>query len=116
MYLYKIGYDRWSANYLVDELGQIYGKDTLIPIAQGAKTLSIPLQNMKSDFKNQNIVYNDNQLLKWCLLNLMVEQDSNGNYNTTKNRNDKLRDDSAMALLDALTVYYNDIENYQNLI
>lgn len=116
LYLYKIGYDRWSANYLVDELGQIYGKDTLIPIAQGAKTLSIPLQNMKSDFKNQNIVYNDNQLLKWCLLNLMVEQDSNGNYNTTKNRNDKLRDDSAMALLDALTVYYNDIENYQNLI
>ena len=72
-----------------DDLVNYFGKNVLVPVRQGAKTLSLPLQNLKVDFQNKNIVYDDNQLLKWCLCNLMVTQDSNGNYNTTKNRNDK---------------------------
>lgn len=115
-YMYKVGYDAWSAGYLVDDLVAYFGKNVLVPVRQGAKTLSLPLQNLKVDFQNKNIVYDDNQLLKWCLCNLMVTQDSNGNYNTIKNRNDKIRDDAAMALLDAYTVYQTELENYNNII
>ena len=113
---YRIGYDRYSAAPLVQDLTATFGAPVMIPVAQGAKTLSIPLQSMKTELQNKNINFNNNQLLRWCLSNLMVIQDSNGNLNTVKNRNSSIRDDAAMALLDALTVYYDTMGEYDNLI
>lgn len=113
---YRIGYDRYSAAPLVQDLTATFGAPVMIPVAQGAKTLSIPLQSMKTELQNKNINFNNNQLLRWCLSNLMVVQDSNGNLNTVKNRNASIRDDAAMALLDALTVYYDMMGEYDNLI
>lgn len=113
---YRLGYDAWSASYLVEDLKNLYGKDTLIPVRQGAKTLSLPLQHLKSQLQNKNIIYNNNQLMKTCLLNLKVVEDTNGNLNTIKNRNLNIRDDAACALLDALAVYYDNEQNYLNLI
>ena len=116
LYPYRIGYDRYSSNYIVKELEALWGPNILVPVAQGAKTLSIPLQNMRAELDSKNIIFNNNQLLRWCLGNLMVVQDSNANLNTVKNRNNSIRDDAAMALLDALTVYYDNLQNYENLI
>ena len=118
LYPYKIGYDRYSSNYLVKELENLLGQNTLVPIAQGARTLSIPLQNLRAELGNKNIIYDNNQLMRWCLLNLQVVQDTNANLNTVKNRNATVRDDAAMALLDALAVLNqdNNLQNYLNLI
>lgn len=116
IYMYKIGYDAWSANYLVQDMEASYGPNVLVPVRQGAKTLSIPLQQMKAAFGKHLICYNNSQLMKWNLANLQVIVDSNGNWNTTKNRNEKIRDDGAMALLDALVVYYAYHDDYQNII
>lgn len=113
---YRIGYDRYSAAPLVQELTTTFGAPVMVPVAQGAKTLSIPLQSMKTELANNNINYENNQLMRWCLSNLMVTQDTNGNLNTVKNRNSNIRDDAAMALLDALTVYYDNMNDYNNLI
>lgn len=116
IYPYKIGYDRYSASYLVEDLTNLYGADCLVPVAQGVKTLSLPLQHLKADFRKHIINYNNNPLFRWCALNLQVVQDNNGNYNTCKNRNANVRDDAIMALLDAYTVYINELENYNNII
>ena len=114
--MYRIGYDRWSAAYMVDEMERKFGKIAMVPIAQGAKSLSIPLQNMQAEFQKHHINYGNNQLMKWCLANLMVTQDTNGNYNTTKNRNDTTRDDAAIALLNAFAAYYENYDRYSKLI
>lgn len=116
LYPYKIGYDAWSSNYIVTEMKKLYGKDTLIPVHQGAKSLSLPLQHLKVFLNNKQINYNNNQCMKMCLLNLQVQLDSNGNLNTIKNRNIHIRDDAACALLNAIYVYLNELENYNNLI
>jgi len=116
LYPYKIGYDSYAANYMVTEMRKLYGKDALVPVHQGAKSLSLPLQHLKSLLNNKLINYNNNQLMKMCLLNLQVTKDSNGNLNTTKNRNLNIRDDAASALLNALYVYLNEMDNYNNLI
>jgi len=116
LYPYKIGYDAWSSNYIVTEMKKLYGKDTLIPVHQGAKSLSLPLQHLKVFLNNKQINYNNNQCMKMCLLNLQVQLDSNGNLNTIKNRNIHIRDDAACALLNAIYVYLNEMENYNNLI
>lgn len=116
LYPYRVGYDRYSAAPLVQELTALFGAPVMVPVAQGAKTLSIPLQSMKTELANKNINFNNNQLMRWCLSNLMVTQDTNGNLNTIKNRNSSIRDDAAMSLLDALTVYYDNLADYTNLI
>jgi phage terminase large subunit-like protein len=116
LYPYRIGYDAWSSNYIVTEMKKLYGKDTLMAVHQGAKSLSLPLQHLKALLQNKQINYNNNQLFKMFLLNLQVQIDSNGNLNTFKNRNLNIRDDGACALLNALYVYLNEMENYNNLI
>ena len=102
--MYRIGYDPYSAQYLVDQLTKYFGKSTLDEVRQGVKTLSLPLQQLKAEFQNHNIVY-DSPIMTWCLCNLQVKIDSNGGYNTTKNRNANVRDDEAMCLLDAYVSY-----------
>lgn len=114
---YKIGYDPWGSKPLIEQMKKHYGDNTCQVVRQGAKTLNFPLQYMKESFRGQRINYDNNQCLKWCLSNLQVVQDSNANLNTVKNRNDKMqKDDGAIALLNALAVYYSEMENFNNLI
>ena len=116
IYLYKCGYDSYGATYLTQEMAETFGNNCLEPVRQGAKTLSIPLQNLKAELKSKNINYNNNPIVAWCLSNLKIKRDTNDNIQPDKNRSDKTRDDAAMALLDAYTVYLNNIEDYNNLI
>lgn len=116
LYLYKVGYDRYSANYMVQEMENETGPNVLDQVIQGAKTLSIPLEFLKSQLEAKNLVYNQNPVLMWCLANLEVQIDSNGNFKPTKNRNLSTRNDAAMALLDALTSYLRNLDEYNNLI
>lgn len=116
MYIYKIGYDRYSAQYLVDEISNTFGAYVLDEVIQGAKTLSAPLQNLGAELEKKNINYNNNPILKWCLANLKVAYDVNSNLRPIKNRNAKIRDDGAMALLDAFVTYERYVDDYLNLI
>ena len=52
---YQIGYDSYSATYLVDELASYgYSKGAcLVPVIQGFKSLSQPMQKLEEDLKKQ---------------------------------------------------------------
>lgn len=115
LYIYKIGYDRYGATYLTQDLQDKYGDDVLEEVIQGAKTESIPLQNLKAELQAKNIIYNNNPVLKWCLCNMRVKQDANANLQLTKNRNLQTRDDAAAALLDCMVVYLRNMEDYNNI-
>jgi phage terminase large subunit-like protein len=99
MYRY-INYDRWSAQYLVKELAMLgYAeKHCLIPTAQGAKTLSIPMQTLASHLTAKVLCYQNNQVTKWCFSNVQVEQDRNGNLLPSK-RNDVGKIDGVATIL-----------------
>ena len=89
MYQY-INYDRYSAQYLIEELASMgYSKEhCLIGTAQGAKTLSIPMQVMEVHLKENTLSYQNNPVIKWMLSNVELVQDRNGNY-MPKKANDK---------------------------
>ena len=116
LYMFKIGYDPYSAQYIVDELKNWYGNSVLEEVRQGTKTLSLPLQEMKAEFQKHNFVYNNNPLMTWCLCNLQISIDNNGGFNTIKNRNAKVRDDAAMSLLDAYVSYLRNKQEYDYVI
>ena len=102
-------YDSWSARYWVEEMKA--NGFQMISCMQGAKTLSLPMQQLGADLQAKRIIYNDNPILKWCLTNTGVQTDRNGNIVPVKNQAAKQRIDGMASLLDAyvgLTEKYNE--------
>ncbi len=115
IYLHRIGYDRWSSTYLVDELEQYFGKIT-VPIAQGAKTFNTPMRLFSSDLEKQLINYDDNPITLWCLANSSVTIDSNQNMYLCKTSDSTKRIDGVAAMLDAYIVYLDELNNYMAMV
>ncbi len=53
-------------------------------IRQGIYTLSEPMKQLEADLKNENVIYNNNPILKWCLSNTQAKVDVNGNIQSLK--------------------------------
>ena len=105
-----IYYDSYSARYFVDEMEQ-HGFE-MIRCIQGAKTLSLPMQNLGADLKAKKINYNNHPILKWCLTNTGIEQDRNGNIVPVKNQSPKMRIDGTASLLDSYVGLYDHYEEF----
>lgn len=113
--LYKCGYDSWSANYFVEDMTNEFGKNVMEAVKQVKKTLSLPLQNLAADLDKKIVNYNNNPILKWCLANVSIETDKNGNIQPCK-YNQRKRIDGFASMLDAYVVYHNHIEEYMSII
>lgn len=107
-------YDSWSARYWVDSM-QEYGFK-MERCIQGAKTLSLPMQNLGADLQAKKVVYNNNPILKWCLTNTGIQEDRNGNIVPVKNSSAKLRIDGTASLLDAYVGLYEHYNEFLNAL
>lgn len=116
IYLPWIGYDSWSAKYWVEEMANYFGADAMIPVIQGKKTLSGPMNKLGADLGSKLIIYNNNPIDKWCLSNTSVEIDKNNNIQPHKGNNQRRRIDGTAALLNAYTVLQVKYNDYQNMI
>lgn len=112
IYLYKCGYDRWSAAYLVNDMKARFGDSTMVGVAQGKQTLSGPMKALAADLKAKKINYNNNPVLKWCMTNVAVDVDRNDNIQPCKTSNSRKRIDGFASLLDAYAVYDQNKEDY----
>ena len=92
-------YDAWSAVYWRDEMTA--NGFNMVKCIQGARTMSIPMQNLAADLQAKRVIYNNNPILKWCLSNTCVEEDRNGNLMPKKSSNPRRRIDGTCSLLDA---------------
>jgi phage terminase large subunit-like protein len=116
IYLPWIGYDSWSAKYWVEEMVGHFGKEAMVPVIQGKKTLSAPMKLLGADLEAKRIVYNNHPIDKWCLSNTAIEMDKNLNIQPSKLKNQKRRIDGTAALLDAYVVLQEKNNDYLNLI
>ena len=105
-----IYYDNYSARYWVDEMEANGFK--MIRTPQGAKTLSLPMQNMGADLQKKKINYNNHPILKWCLTNTGIETDRNGNIVPVKNQSPKRRIDGTASMLDAYVGLFDNYESF----
>lgn len=109
-----IYYDSYSAKYWVEEM-EAAGFQ-MVRCIQGAKTLSLPMQQMGADLQAKRINYNNHPMLKWCLTNTGIFTDRNGNIVPIKAQGAKQRIDGAASLLDAyvgLMEHYTEFLNAQ---
>jgi len=116
MYRY-INYDRYSAQYLIQELASMgyQEKYCLIPTAQGAQTLSIPMQTLGAHLTANVLCYQNNPVTKWCLSNVQLEEDRNGNYMPKKNgENREKKIDGVATILNCYVSLCENIDYYLN--
>lgn len=116
IYIYKIGYDSWNSQYIIDELQQNFGKESTEPVIQGKKTMSSPMKNMAADLAAKKINYNNNPILKWNLSNAAIDVDKNDNIQLCKTSKATRRIDGVASLIDAYVCLERNYENYINLI
>ena len=87
----------------------------MIPIRQGVLTLSQPMKDLEADFKEHRIVYNNNPIDKWCLINTSIKTDVNGNIQPIKGLDKRQRIDGTIALICAYKILQDKKDNYINL-
>ncbi|MBQ8427295.1 MAG: hypothetical protein IJX16_06015, partial [Clostridia bacterium] len=110
-----IYYDAYAARYLVTDLHNEGFKegDCLIRAQQGSKTLSVPFQRLDAELRQKKVNYNNNPVMKWCLTNVAVEEDTrNKNLLPCKAGHNNMRKiDGFATLLNAfvgVTDHYNE--------
>lgn len=117
IYIPWLGYDRWSATYWVEEMQDTFGKDVMLPIAQGKQTLSSPMKLLKAELEKKNIIYDNNPITKWCLMNTSVHMDEKNNtIQPVKGSNQRKRIDGFAAMLNAYVVLNDKQVEYLNII
>lgn len=107
---YWIGYDPWGSQYWLQEM-QEAGFE-MIKVIQGARTMSNPMKELEADLKEKNINYNNNPILKWCLLNTSIEIDKNDNIRPIKGKKSKQRIDGTVSLIDAYCILFEKMSDY----
>ncbi|KMP32221.1 terminase [Bacillus cereus] len=116
IYLPWIGYDRWSAKYWVEEMEGFFGKEAMVPVAQGKQTLSSPMKLLGADLESKLVNYNNNPIDKWCLSNTAIDIDKNLNIQPNKTKNQRRRIDGTAALLNAYVILQEKRNDYLNMI
>lgn len=116
IYLFKCGYDSWSATYFVEDMKDTFGAAVMDPVIQGKKTLSGPMKSLGADLSAKKVIYNNNPVLKWCLCNTSVDVDKNDNIQPCKGNTSTRRIDGTAGLLDAYVELENNLEEYESLI
>lgn len=111
-----IGYDRALAGYWVEDM-ENYGFE-MMKIAQGAKTWTYPFKQLKTEFMDHTLVYQNNPLTYWCLINTAV--DSKNEDGIESQRPIKIqqhrRIDGTVSMLNAYTAYIEHQAEYENYI
>jgi phage terminase large subunit-like protein len=116
IYLLYVGYDSWSAAYFVEEMQASFGTKSVLPVIQGKKTLSAPMQALGAEFAARTVIYNNNPVDKWCFCNTAIEEDKNGNIQPHKTSRPTKRIDGLAALLDAYVVLCDHEGEYLDMI
>lgn len=110
----RIGFDPWHVTEdNVNELRAEFGKNCIVPVRQGAKTLSEPMKDLKVEFQSHNIIYGGNPIDKYCFANVESKADINANIQPVKGLSKQSRIDGFMALLIAYSVMRDNRNEFE---
>lgn len=116
IYVPFVGYDSWSATYWVEDMQSHFGRDAMIPVIQGKKTLSGPMKSLGADLESKLVNYDNNPITKWCLSNTHVDIDRNNNIQPAKGKSQRKRIDGTAAMLNAYVIYLDKHNDYMNMV
>ena len=95
----EIAYDRWNSQMLIQHLSD--EGMTVIPFGQGMQSMSPPTKELFKLTLEKKLAHGGHPVLRWCMDNVVVDQDAAGNIKITKARATE-KVDLAVALVMAL--------------
>jgi phage terminase large subunit-like protein len=98
--LFKVMYDKWNATQFTENATK--HRINMIPYSQALGNFNAPTKEFERLLRLGKAVIDDNEVVRWCLLNATLKEDWNGNVKPVKSgtRNEKI--DAAISMLQAL--------------
>lgn len=117
IYIPWIGYDPWHVDSsLLQAFESEFGRESMCKVRQGVYTLSAPMKELKADLCAHKVIYNNNPIDKWCLLNTEIKTDINGNIQPIKGVDNRKRIDGAVSLIIGYVILKEKMSDYENMI
>lgn len=107
----SFGFDPYNARDFVERWEKENGPYGIEKVAQGAKTESVPLGELKK-LSEERLLLFDQSLMSFAMGNAIVLEDTNGNRKLSKMRRDE-KIDNVSALMDAYVAYKLHKEDYE---
>jgi phage terminase large subunit-like protein len=99
--LREIGYDRYGATLVSQQLQEMGGEEWVVPIGQGFLSMSPPLKELGKLIASEKLAHGGNPVLTWMADNLVAVEDAAGNIKPDKARS-REKIDGMVALVMAL--------------
>ena len=111
-----IGYDAALSGYWVEEMTET-GFD-MERIRQGPYTWTYPMKQLGGLFEDHRVVYQNNPMLRWCLLNTAVKTSNRDGIQSIQpvKASSSRRIDGMVSLLNAMVSYYNHEDEYLRFV
>ena len=104
--------DKWNAEFIMKELEHAGYK--VRPFEQTIRNYSPPTKFTETCVLNKRLRHNGNPVLTWCMSNIEVAKDGNGNIKPIKpkgkNKSESKRIDGGVALIMAMAKYLEGIQ------
>lgn len=104
------GYDPYNAQVFREQWEVDFGPAGIEKVIQGAKTESVPLGELRILAEERMLLF-DEEIMKFCMGNCVVEFDSNGNKKLLKRRREQ-KIDNVSAMMDAYVAYKANKEEF----
>lgn len=98
-----LGYDPYNSEEFLKAFKADYGDYAIVKVAQGARTESVPLGELKTYATERGLIF-DEILMEWTMGHAVASEDTNGNRKLHKKRSDE-KIDNVAALMDAYIAY-----------
>ena len=113
----KIGFDRWGSESFVKKIKEYFYEDTAMPITQSKNILNSPIRQAEDELKAKNINYNNNPILKWNLLNCVLEVDNRDKCQLAKPKNQPYKKiDGAVSMVMALHTLNQNRDEFTRIL
>ena len=107
----SVGYDVYNSTYFMTRWEQENGPFGIVKVAQGARTESVPLGELKKLAGDRLLLF-DQSLMQFTMGNCIVMEDTNGNRKLRKLRYEA-KIDNVSAMMDAWVAYKINKEAYE---
>lgn len=106
----SLGFDPYNAKEFVDRWKIENGPFGVEKVIQGARTESVPLGELKK-LSEERLLLFDEELMKFCMGNCIVMEDTNGNKKLLKRRREA-KIDAVAAMMDAFIAFKLNKDSY----
>jgi len=96
-----VGYDRYGATLVSQQLQEMGGEEWVVPIGQGFLSMSPPMKELGKLIASERLAHGANPVLSWMADNLVAVEDPAGNIKPDKARS-REKIDGMTALIMAL--------------